>query len=271
MQVMFWGVRGTFPAPGDAFVRYGGETMCIEVRCGEDRIILDAGTGLRLLGQHLAKAPRAMDAHLLLSHAHIDHLLGLLQFAPLWRPGAQLNVWTVDGTEDDPAAAARALLAPPYMPVGAAAFPASVAWRSVGRNERFHPCGAAIVTPIEVNHPGGAIGFRIDCNGKSLAYVTDHEHGDPEVDARLARWAAGVDLLVYDATFTEAELHDRKGWGHSTWQAGVRLRDAARAGLVTFVHHEPGRTDAQLDIVAAQAARAARNAAFARQGMSIVL
>src|SRR5690349_15088955 len=100
MRVKFWGVRGTFPATGQRFVRYGGDTMCIEVMCGDTRLILDAGSGLRALGDHLVKAEEPARAHLLLSHAHMDHLIGLSQFAPLWRPDTRISVWSVSSMED---------------------------------------------------------------------------------------------------------------------------------------------------------------------------
>ncbi|HVY87423.1 MAG TPA: MBL fold metallo-hydrolase, partial [Hyphomonadaceae bacterium] len=121
------------------------------------------------------------------------------------------------------------------------------------------------------NHPGGACGYRIDHAGRSLTYITDHEHGEPEADARLQRIARGADLIIYDATYTEEEIQLRRGWGHSTWQAGMRLRNASAAKLVAFAHHEPRRADDELDRLANAAARAGANAVFAREGLEIEL
>jgi phosphoribosyl 1,2-cyclic phosphodiesterase len=243
--------------------------MCIEVVCGDSRLILDAGSGLRALGETLAKADAPTRAHLLLSHAHIDHLLGFVQFAPLWRRDTHMTVWSVAGGEEDPAAAAQALLAPPFVPAGATAFPARIDWRQI--DQAFEPAPGVTVTPFPVNHPGGALGYRIDYGGRSLCYITDHEHGDVTTDSQLANIARGADLIIYDATFTEEEMGKRQGWGHSTWQAGMRLRDASTAKLVAFAHHEPQRVDDDLDRLACQAARAGANAVFAREGLSIDL
>jgi phosphoribosyl 1,2-cyclic phosphodiesterase len=162
MKVTFWGVRGTFPATGERFLRYGGDTMCIEVDCGGQSIILDAGTGLRMLGEKLQKRPGAIDVHLILSHAHVDHLLGFLQFAPLWRRDASLTVWSTANGEDDPAEAARALLAPPFTPAGAANFVARLAWSQLTLDKPFEPFPGVEVLPFAVTHPGGACGYRID-------------------------------------------------------------------------------------------------------------
>lgn len=269
MRVTFWGVRGTFPATGQRFVRYGGDTMCIEVECGPTRLILDAGSGLRALGERLAGLDAPTEAHLLLSHAHIDHLIGFVQFAPLWLPDTHVIVWSMGGSEDDPAAAAKQLLAPPFTPSNASDFPARIDWRDAGA--AFSPAPEVLVTPFPVNHPGGAAGYRIDYNGRSLCYVTDHEHGDVTADNLLANMAKGADLIIYDATYTEEEMQQRTGWGHSTWQAGMRLRDVSTAKLVAFAHHEPQRVDDDLDRLACAAARAGANAVFAREGMTIEL
>jgi phosphoribosyl 1,2-cyclic phosphodiesterase len=269
MKITFWGVRGTFPATGARFARYGGDTMCIEVACGDERLILDAGSGLRNLGEKLAADGKPTRVHLLLSHAHIDHLIGFVQFAPLWRPDTHITVWSMGGSEDDPAAAAKRLLAPPFTPSDASDFPARIEWKDASLT--FEPAPGVKVTPFPVNHPGGAAGYRIDYNGRSLCYVTDHEHGDVTADRLLANVAKGADLIIYDATFTEEEMRGRQGWGHSTWQAGMRLRDASTAKLVAFAHHEPQRIDDDLDRLAFAAARAGANAVFAREGMSIDL
>jgi phosphoribosyl 1,2-cyclic phosphodiesterase len=271
MRVTFWGVRGTFPATGARFVRYGGDTMCIEVECGATRLILDAGTGLRSLGEKLAAEPPPVKAHVLLSHAHLDHLMGFVQFAPLWRADTSIKVWSMAGEDDDPGEAAQALLKPPFTPAGASAFPAQVDWMEIEPGLAFEPAPGVRVTPFQVNHPGGACGFRIDHAGRSVCYITDHEHGESEADERLAQAAKGADLIIYDATFTEEEIEMRRGWGHSTWQAGMRLRDRSRGKLVAFAHHEPRRADDDLDRLASAAARAGANAVFAREGLSIDL
>jgi phosphoribosyl 1,2-cyclic phosphodiesterase len=243
--------------------------MCIEVECGGTRLILDAGSGLRALGERLSRQPAPTNAHLLLTHAHIDHLIGFVQFAPLWRADTHITVWTMGGNEDNPASAAKQLLSPPFTPSNAANFPARIDWEEA--ITAFEPVTGVRVTPFPVNHPGGAAGYRIDHDGRSLCYVTDHEHGDVSADNLLATMAKGVDLIIYDATYTDEEMQHRTGWGHSTWQAGMRLRDASAAKLVVFAHHEPQRVDDELDRLACVAAREGANAVFAREGMVIEL
>lgn len=271
MKVTFWGVRGTFPATGARYVRYGGDTMCIEVNCGGSIVVLDAGTGLRMLGEKLRSAPGPTNVSLLLSHAHIDHLLGFLQFAPLWRDDTRLTVWSPQSANDDAGEAARILLAPPFTPEGAADFPARIEWRTLKPLELVEAAPGVRVTAFLVNHPGGAFGYRIDHSGRTLVYITDHEHGDRAQDDRLAWIARNADLLIYDATFTEEEMASRRGWGHSTWPAGMRLRDKAGGKLVAFAHHDPMRSDDDLDRMAHDAARAGTNAVFAREGLTIDL
>jgi phosphoribosyl 1,2-cyclic phosphodiesterase len=222
-----------------------------------------------MLGEQLASEVAPTSAHLLLSHAHMDHLIGLVQFAPLWRADTRIAVWSVSVGDDDPAEAARTLLSPPFTPAQASDFPAKIEWHVV--EAAFEPARGVRVTPFQVNHPGGAAGFRIDHDGRSVCYITDHEHGDVTTDTHLANVAKEADLIIYDATFTEEEMKGRRGWGHSTWEAGMKLRDASAGKLVAFAHHEPQRVDDDLDRLACAAARAGANAVFAREGLSIDL
>ncbi len=267
MQVTFWGVRGTFPVSGPDFVRYGGETMCVSVESGDGQVILDAGTGLRALGDRIAAAATSPRVDLFLSHGHLDHVMGLSQFAPLWRRDASIVIWTPDFDGGGAERAARSILRPPLMPPDAADLPAMLEWRTVSAGKTIETSQGVCVTPFSVRHPGGAAGFRTCIGQHSVAYVTDHEHGEPAADAALVSAVRNADILIYDATFTEAEMARRRGWGHSSWEAGVRLRDDAGAGLVAFAHHEPNRTDIELDTMAFEATQAASDAAFVKCGL----
>ncbi len=271
MTVRFWGTRGGAAAPGPLTCRYGGNTSCIEVRCGPHLLILDAGTGLRPLGDALAAAGETVDADLLLTHTHLDHVTGLGFFEPLTRPGTQVRLH--GGHLPAPAlrAALMACLSPPLMPdlwtmlQGAL----SVGVLDVGRRTELRP--GLGVTPERLRHPGGSLGFRVEWQGGTIAYVTDTEHVPGEPDAAVLRLARNADLLIYDANYTDEEFPLRIGWGHSTWQEGVRLADAAGARTLVLFHHDPWRSDAQVDALVAAAAAVRPGTIAAAEGLVLTL
>jgi phosphoribosyl 1,2-cyclic phosphodiesterase len=271
MRVKFWGVRGTFPATGPAFSRYGGDTMCTEVMCGDTRLILDAGSGLRALGTDMAREPRPVSVHLLISHLHLDHIIGLPHFAPLWRADARMQIYAPRDSVAGDDEALFAVLRPPFFPADAGALAARVGAQEFDFGGSVMPAPGVIVRTLGVNHEGGCAAFVITWRGRKLCYVTDHEHGDAERDAALALAVEGADLLIYDATFTEAEMPAHLGWGHSTWEAGLRLKRRAGVKLLALAHHHPDRTDAQLDALSELATQACSNVFFARQGLALSL
>lgn len=272
MRVTFWGVRGTFPATGAAFQRYGGDTMCVEIEGDGVRVILDAGSGLRAVGDKLRDTGDATPTHIFISHPHLDHVMGLSHFAPLWRDDAMLTCWAAEA-EDNPGYARDAfvLARPPFFPIDIARTPARVRLAPYSADRALSLESGVTVTPFALNHPGVAYGFCVAQADRKVCYVCDHEHGDDNIDARIAAAAGGADMIIYDATFTDEEFAARRGWGHSTWQAGLALKRRAGAKLVAFAHHDPRRTDAELDQLAEQAAARGANAFFARQGLVIDL
>lgn len=271
MKVSFWGVRGTFPALGQECIHYGRDTMCIGIEVDGLHLVLDAGSGLEHLGDRLMASPISPDVHILLSHGHLDHLLGLQRFRPFWRADARFTFWTPDPVGQQ--SAAQIILSPPFFPAEAgASMKASIIWKRYQAGDRLLFDPGVEVTSFSVNHPGGAQGFRITSNGRSLCYVTDHEHGDPAVDAALIEHVRGADLLLHDATFTPEEMEDHIGWGHSTWLAAAHLQTVAQVKRCAFIHHEPGRSDAGIDEMARSAEIATGGKGFfARQGQVIEL
>lgn len=271
MKVSFWGVRGTFPALGEACGHYGRDTMCIGVETDGLHLVLDAGSGLEHLGDRLMAAAASPDIHILLSHGHLDHLLGLQRFRPFWRADARLTFWTPDQVGQP--CAAQMILSPPFFPAEAgASMKARISWQRYQAGDHLPIDPAVEVSSFAVHHPGGAQGFRINSKGRSLCYVTDHEHGNPVIDAALREHVRGADLLIHDATFTPAEMADHIGWGHSTWQAAAQLQSHAGAKSCAFIHHEPHRNDAALDALARAAElTTAGTGFFARQGQVIML
>jgi phosphoribosyl 1,2-cyclic phosphodiesterase len=255
MRVRLWGTRGSLASPGPDTVRYGGNTACVEVRCGDSLIVLDAGTGIRQLGASLREHRGRID--LLLTHLHLDHLQGIGFFEPSFRPEVELHVWGPPSATEDLRQRLARYLSPPLFPVRL---------RDLGSHVLLHDVpiepfrvGDVTILGQTVIHPDPTLGYRITHGDAVLAYLPDHEPalGAPGFPLSPA-WtsgqdlAQGADLLIHDTQYTTEEYDARVGWGHSslehTWafavQAGVRR-------LVTF-HHDPGHSDAQLDAMVAE-------------------
>jgi phosphoribosyl 1,2-cyclic phosphodiesterase len=279
MQLEFWGVRGSIASPGAATAKVGGNTSCIEVRCGESRLILDAGTGLRGLGDSLLARARAtgtagISSTLLLSHFHWDHIQGIPFFVPLYLPSTRLDI--VAGTNG--VQSLRETLSDqmrdPVFPVRLDELSSKLTMRDLRSGESFD-VGDVRVTGVKLNHPGGVTAYRIVFGGKSLVYATDTEHYACN-DPALLRLAAGADTLVYDAQYTPEEYDglegpSKAGWGHSTFAAGAAMARAAGVGQLVLYHHDPRRTDAQVDELEQRARALFSNTVAAREGMTISL
>jgi phosphoribosyl 1,2-cyclic phosphodiesterase len=267
MTLRFWGTRGGIAAPGPLTQRYGGNTACLELRCGKHLLILDAGTGLRGLGDSLCRDGESVDADLLLTHTHLDHILGLGFFAPMARACTKLRLHGGHLPAPKLRAALAAGLSPPLMPDlwHAAKADLTIDSFKIGKPIPLHP--GLNVTLERLQHPGGSVGFRIEWQGRSVAYVTDTEHQCGQPDAAVLRLAKGADLFIYDTSYTDEEFHDHSGWGHSTWQEGVRLADAAGADRLVLFHHDPWRTDEQIDAIAAAADQARPGTLAAAEGL----
>jgi phosphoribosyl 1,2-cyclic phosphodiesterase len=267
MKLTFWATRGGIAVPGADTLRYGGNTSCVEVGVGPHRVILDAGTGLRRLGKALIGSG-PVDADLLLTHLHLDHVIGLGFFAPLLQAGTRLRIraGVPAGQLRD---ALAATLSPPLMPPLLDLARADLAFTGFAPGETFLLRPGLTVATAPLSHPGGATGYRLEADGKSVAYVTDTEHTPGIDDTNVARLARGVDVLIYDSSYTDAELPGRAGWGHSTWQQAVRVADAAGAGRLVLFHHDPDRTDSDLDAIAAAAAARRPGTIAAAEGMEL--
>jgi phosphoribosyl 1,2-cyclic phosphodiesterase len=270
ISVRFWGVRGSIPCPGPDTVRYGGNTACVEVRCGEDLIVFDAGSGLRALGNALDLEHRSVDLDLFLSHAHVDHLIGLPFFLPALSEGSRLRLWAgslaaAGGVERT----VRKLMSEPLFPVGIEASQGDITFTDFEPGATLRPRDGVTVRTAALNHPGGAVGYRIEHDGESIAYITDTELIDGATDPALAALIRGAALLIIDATYTDAELPQHVGWGHSSWQQTVRLAEEAGVGRLCLFHHDPDHDDAQMDRIAAAAEKARPGTLVAREGETI--
>ena len=273
MNVRFWGVRGSIAAPGDGTRRIGGNTACVEVTCGGQRLVFDAGTGLRGLGETLV-GDGPQELTLLLSHLHWDHIQGLPFFLPIYLPSTRLTVAGATGGSVTLRDALAAQMRAPVFPVSFEDLPAEIGFRTVRPAECFR-VGDVLVRTAKGNHPGGVLAYSVEYEGARVVYATDTEHYSC-VDPALLALAEGADLLIYDSQYTNAEYRgevgrSKVGWGHSTWEAGVALAEAAGVDRYVLFHHDPQRDDAGVEAIEGRARAHFARAVAAREGMCIEL
>jgi phosphoribosyl 1,2-cyclic phosphodiesterase len=263
LSIHFHGVRGSIAAPGVTTARVGGNTSCVEVLAGDNRIVFDAGTGLRGLGDRLiAGGPSATT--LLLSHLHWDHIQGLPFFTPIYVPGNWIEVVSGPNGSMPLDAALRRQMSAPFFPVEFDDVSRQVRTREARPGESF-AVGDVRVTMARLNHPDPVYGYRLEHEGASIVYATDTEHFAC-VDPALARLAADADVLIYDAQYTPEEYPGKVGWGHSTWEAAVALARAAGVRELVLYHHDPRRTDDGVAMIEARTRAVFPGASAAREG-----
>ena len=264
--IKFWGVRGSIATPGRDTVRYGGNTTCLEIRCGGQLIVIDAGTGARGLGMELA-AEKPDRANVFLTHTHFDHVCGIPFFKPAYLADTAVHFWAGHLTDG------RTLKEVICDMMIAPLFPVPI---DVFSTSHFHDfeCAKLIelapgvtLNTCRLNHPNGACGYRVDRAGKSICVITDTEHRAGELDTTIADFVHDTDIMVYDATYTDEEYLQHVNWGHSTWQEALKLADAAGVKRVVLFHHDPHHDDAFMDRVAADAEAARPGTLVAMEGM----
>ena len=270
----FWGVRGALASCSAETRRYGSNTACVEVRCGDVTLILDAGSGLRLLGNAMV-ARNPARTHLMFTHCHYDHISGLPFFAPFFDPARRIDVWSghmeSDGASDpeNGTLTARMMsdyMRPPFFPVGPEVFTARIATHDFHPGDVLEPEPGIVIRTALLNHHDRAVAYRIDFDGRSLAYVTDTTHIPGKPDLTILALVQGVDAMIYDATYTDAEFPQFWNFGHSTWEEGARIAQAAGVGHYLPFHHRPSRTDGELDRLEEKARRTIERTTFAREG-----
>jgi phosphoribosyl 1,2-cyclic phosphodiesterase len=250
MTLQFWGVRGSIPTPGPATVRYGGNTACISVDLGHGTLlVLDAGTGIRTLGEHLAA--RDTDIFVLLSHAHWDHIQGFPFFAPIYQQHRVISIF--------PTHMGHTLWCPPleqmdgmHFPVTPEDLPAQVHCLMEKGLEVLQERDCHL-SWIATNHPGGGTGYRIEHAGRSVVYLTDNELEPPYEKAtsfdEFTEFCRHTDVLIHDAQYLQSDMPAKHGWGHSLVSQACQLAVAAEVKHLILFHHDPGRTDDGLDAI----------------------
>ena len=242
-MIKFWGTRGSVATPGVATVRCGGNTACVEVRCGSRLIVLDAGTGIRELGLELEKkSVTRMD--LLISHCHMDHLQGFPFFTPSYNRGVHIDIHLARRGSAPLSDPFHRLMEEPHFPVPFQHLDADIHFHEINGACQL---GEVSVKSHPVNHPGGCIAYRLEFGGKALVYLTDHEPYAGPKDEAIREFTRGADLLIREAQYTAAEYKHKRGWGHSTFEAVVS--DAIGAGVrkLALFHHDPEHDDGFLE------------------------
>jgi phosphoribosyl 1,2-cyclic phosphodiesterase len=252
VRARIWGARGSVPVPRGEFSGYGGNTSCVQVLLDDERhvVALDAGTGITALGEHLAADVERVDV--LMSHLHMDHILGLGFFAALYRPGLEVHLWGPSSTTLDVRARLTRYLSPPLFPVRLRELPCRLHLHDTPLG-RFHLPGLAVDAAL-VAHPGPTVGYRLDDGSTTLAYLSDHEPALLTDDfPGQPRWtsgyglAAGVDVLIHDAQYGDEQYPAHVGWGHSAIGHALSFAELCAVRHLVAFHHDPANDDATLD------------------------
>jgi phosphoribosyl 1,2-cyclic phosphodiesterase len=245
LSVVFHGVRGSTPSPGSSTARYGGNTSCVEIRTGDQILILDAGTGIRRLGEKLIAefGTQPIKASLLITHTHWDHIQGLPFFAPVYSPNNSIRPFAAKGDRQKILRGIQNQMDAIHFPVGLEhLFGLSSVEEFICDDVTF---GDFRIRIAALNHPGGCAGFRIDTNDGSVAYLPDHEPSAS--DRKLMEFSQDVDLLILDTQYDESEYETHRGWGHGCIANSVQFALGANARELALFHHDPSHGDDQID------------------------
>jgi phosphoribosyl 1,2-cyclic phosphodiesterase len=281
MRVTFWGVRGSIPAPGAAAAGVGGNTSCVQITTADEtEVILDAGTGIRELGAALAGRCRVV--HILLTHLHLDHIQGLMFFAPLFDPSVEVTIWGPTSGQHGLRENLARYISNPLSPIEIRELPAHVSFEDASRPA--WELGGLEVRAALIAHRGLTLGYRLSSERASLCYLPDHEPGlGVDLDSLNAAWISGyalarnASLLIHDAQYEDDEYRARRGWGHSSLSDAVTFARRSGCRRAMLFHHDPAHDDRRLEAIGARAAAlwdgsgATGSIELAREGQAIEL
>ncbi|MDD3365126.1 MAG: MBL fold metallo-hydrolase [Syntrophomonas sp.] len=275
-KITFWGVRGSLPVPGSETIKYGGNTPCVQIQIGNRLFIMDAGTGIYQLGQHLIKQGQPTSGDIFITHTHWDHIQGFPFFTPAFIKGnkfALYGIRSVNLTFED---LMKGQMEYDHFPVSLDEMGSSINFHELAFGMEMQLGDDIVLRTVWNNHPGGCLSYRLDHKGRSCCYMTDTEHTE-KIKPDFLKFAAGADVIIYDSHFTDAEyagyegFPSVKGWGHSTWQEGIKLVKACGAKKLVLFHHATYRSDIEMDAIEHQAQEQYSDVFAAREGMVISL
>ncbi len=269
LSIKFWGVRGSVACPNPKYVQYGGNTSCVEVRAADQTFIFDAGTGIKELSKPFLKSNRSK-AYVFLTHTHWDHINGYPFFEPFYKPNFSFDVYA--GHLKQQGSSIKTTLAgqmsAPMFPVPLQTMRANITYHDFDAGQTIWLNDQMSMMTLPLNHPNGSTGYRLNYNKKSMCYITDHEHGSARNEP-LIQFVQGADILIYDCTYTDEEYPQYIGWGHSTWQEGVKLAEEALVKKLIIFHHDPNHDDGFMDIISKASQQRLKNSIVAKEGMEI--
>ncbi len=276
-QIRFWGVRGSIPTPGVDTVRYGGNTTCVEVRSGADIIILDAGTGLRKLGQSLLKEfkQKPLNLTLLLSHTHWDHIQGMPFFAPIYESRCRLRILGSEGARKGLVDALTGQMESTYFPVPFSKLPSNIEIEEL--HDFNFAVGSTLARAQRANHPGVTVGYRLFSPDGIVVFFPDAEPRQGGDDREMIDFVRDADVLILDSQYDAAEYKKHVGWGHGCVDESVALALKAGVKKLVLFHHDPDHSDRKIDSFVRYARRLVARAKgklkveAAREGMTITL
>ncbi|MBE9230299.1 MBL fold metallo-hydrolase [Cuspidothrix issatschenkoi LEGE 03284] len=273
-NVQFWGVRGSIPSPGLETVRYGGNTPCVAMQVGGKRLIFDAGTGLHVLGQSLLPE-MPVEGHIFFTHSHWDHIQGFPFFTPAFIGGNKFHIYGAiapDGSTIEQRLNDQMLH--PNFPVPLQIMQSNLTFHNVQIGNSIH-IDDVIIETAHLNHPGEAVGYRVNWRGGAAVYITDTEHYPDHLDQNVLWLARNADVLIYDSTYSDEEYSNPKspkiGWGHSTWQEAIKVAKAAHVKTLVIYHHDPAHNDDYLDRIGEEALANFSGAIMAKEGLVLAV
>lgn len=262
MKIRFWGTRGSIAVPGKNTTIYGGNTTCLELTLQSGRkVIIDAGTGIRALGEKLVSGDEHVDVHLLMTHIHWDHILGFPFFAPLYEPSTRIRIDGYPTCMKGLRSTFDSKMGDGFFPIKFDEIKAEVKYLDHLKQGELEIDGT-VIESVTLQHPQGGFGFRFREGGKTLVFITDNELREDAWEGRkpegYAEFSENADILIHDCQYTPQEIDRREGWGHSDYESVVDLAHRAKVKKLVLFHHDPSRKDPEVTAIKAQCEKLAK-------------